>query len=78
MSIENLAVMIRNVVGNHRISFSNEELPFEGVMHNKAMHVTIICRDYTINQVLTGDGSGVNICPLSTLVQMGYDLGKIH
>ncbi|PHT35027.1 hypothetical protein CQW23_26827 [Capsicum baccatum] len=49
-SVENLAAMIGNVVGNHRISFSDEKLPFEGAMHNKAMHVTVICRDYAINQ----------------------------
>ena len=77
-SVENLAVMIGNIVGKHRISFSDEELLFEGAMHNKAMYVTVICRDYTINQVLIDDGSGVNIYPLSTLVQIGYDLGKIR
>ncbi|KAM3398875.1 hypothetical protein P3S68_002391 [Capsicum galapagoense] len=64
-SVKNLAVMIGNVVGNHRISFSDEKLSFEGAMHNKAMHVTVICRDYAINQMnsnmflelLTQDGS---------------------
>lgn len=53
-------------------------MSFEEAMHNKAMHVTIIYRDYAINQVLIDDGSGVNIYPLSTLVHMGYDLGKIR
>ena len=42
MSVENLATMIGNVLGNHHISFSDEELPFEGAMHNKVMHVTVI------------------------------------
>ena len=77
-SIENLAAMIGNIVGKHRISFSDEELLFEGAMHNKVMHITIICQDYTVNQVLIDNGSSVNICPLSTLVLMGYDLGKNH
>ena len=77
-SVENLAAMIGNVVGSHRISFSEEELPFEGIMHNKALHIFVICRDHVINQVLIDDGSGLNICPLSTLTQMGYDLGKIR
>ena len=43
MSIENLAAIIGNIMGNHHISFSDKELPFEGAMHNKAMHVTVIC-----------------------------------
>lgn len=64
-------------MGNHYISFSEEELPFEGVMHNKALHVNVKCRDYVINWVLIDDRSGFNICPLFTLVQMGYDLGKV-
>ncbi|KAK4714106.1 hypothetical protein R3W88_020013 [Solanum pinnatisectum] len=47
-------------------------------MHNKALHVTIICRDKIINHVLVDDGSGINIYPLSTLRQLKFDLGKLH
>ncbi|KAK4722428.1 hypothetical protein R3W88_012661 [Solanum pinnatisectum] len=64
---DNLAAMINQVIRGHRISFCDEELPFEGRMHNKALHVTIRCQDKIINRVLIDDGSGLNICPLSTL-----------
>lgn len=37
MSVENLVTIIENVMESHHISFSDEELPFEGVMHNKAL-----------------------------------------
>ncbi|KAK4730385.1 hypothetical protein R3W88_023373 [Solanum pinnatisectum] len=47
-------------------------------MHNKALHVTIMCRDKIINRVLIDDGFGLNICPLSTLRQLKFDLGKLH
>ncbi|KAK4722188.1 hypothetical protein R3W88_012421 [Solanum pinnatisectum] len=75
---DNLATMINQVILGHRISFCDEELPFEGRMHNKALHVTIMCRDKIINRVLIDDGSGLNICPLSTLRQLKFDLGKLH
>ncbi|KAK4726780.1 hypothetical protein R3W88_031697 [Solanum pinnatisectum] len=75
---DNLAAMINQVIRGHRISFCDEELPFEGRMHNKALHVTIRCRDKIINRVLIDDGSGLNICPLSTLRQLKFDLGKLH
>ncbi|KAK4708751.1 hypothetical protein R3W88_029676 [Solanum pinnatisectum] len=75
---DNLAAMINQVVRGHQISFCDEELPFEGRMHNKALHVTVMCRDKIINRVLIDDGSGLNICPLSTLRQLKFDLGKLH
>ncbi|XP_049346831.1 uncharacterized protein LOC125811394 [Solanum verrucosum] len=75
---DNLAAMINQVIRGHRISFCDEELPFEGRMHNKALHVTIKCRDKVINHVLVDDGSGLNICPLSTLKQLKFDLGKVQ
>ena len=75
---DNLAAMINQVIRGHRISFCDEELPFEGRMHNKALHVTIKCRDKVINRVLVDDGSGLNICPLSTLKQLKFDVGKVQ
>ncbi|KAK4728995.1 hypothetical protein R3W88_021983 [Solanum pinnatisectum] len=75
---DNLAAMINQVIRGHRISFCDEELPFEGKMHNRAMHVTCMCRDKIINRVLVDDGSGLNICPLSTLRQLKIDIGKLR
>lgn len=57
----NIASMINQVIRGHRISFCDEELSFEGKMHNKALHVTIACRDKIINRVLVDDGFGLNI-----------------
>ncbi|XP_049350430.1 uncharacterized protein LOC125815075 [Solanum verrucosum] len=52
---DNLAAMINQVVRGHQISFCDEELPFEGRMHNKALHVTCKCRDKIINRILVDD-----------------------
>ena len=75
---DNLAAMINQVIRGHRISFCDEELPFEGRMHNKALHVITMCQDKIINRVLVDDRSSLNICPLSTLRQLKFDLGKVH
>jgi len=75
---ENLATMVSHVIGSHQISFREEELPLEGVMHNRALYITIKCRDKFVARVLIDNGSGLNICPLSTLTQLNYDVGKIR
>ncbi|KAL3339268.1 hypothetical protein AABB24_028082 [Solanum stoloniferum] len=75
---DNLTAMVRKVIGGHRVSFSDEELPWEGVMHDKALHITIKCWDKIVNRVLIDDGSSLNICTLSTLKQLNFDLGKIR
>ena len=66
-SSDNVAAMIHQVIRGHRISFCDDELSAEGRSHNKALHVTVICRGKIVNLVLVDDGSVLNICPLSTL-----------
>ena len=46
---DNVATMINQVIRGHQISFCDEELPFEGKMHNKDLSVTIACQDKVIN-----------------------------
>ena len=38
----------------------------------------MVCRGKIVNRVLVDDGSGLNICPLSTLKQLRFDLGKLE
>ena len=77
-SSDNVSSMIHQVIRGHRISFCDNELPAEGRSHNKALHVTVICRGKVVNRVLVDDGSGLNICPLSTLKQLRFDLRKLE
>ena len=73
-SSDNMAAMIHQVIRGHRINFCDDELPFEGKSHNKELHITVICREKVINRILVDDGSGLNICPLSTLRQLKFYL----
>ena len=60
-SSDNVAAMIKQVIRGHRISFCDDELPVEGRSHNKALHITVICREKVVNRVLVDHGSGLNI-----------------
>ncbi|XP_059314844.1 uncharacterized protein LOC132065452 [Lycium ferocissimum] len=75
---ETLAEIVGYVVRAYRLSFSDDELPREGKTHNKALHITVKCRDKIIPQVLIDGGARLNVCPMTTLKQLGYDVGKIR
>ena len=77
-SSDNVDAMIHQVIQGHRISFCDDELPAEGRAYNKDLHITVLCRRKIVNRVFVDDGSGLNICPLSTLKQLRFDLGKLE
>ena len=76
-SSNNVVAMIYQDIRRHRMNFCGDELPVEGRSHNKVLHVTLICRGKSVNHVLVDDGSGLNMCPLSTLKQLRFDLRKV-
>ncbi|XP_070008369.1 uncharacterized protein [Nicotiana sylvestris] len=72
-----MANMVGKVLENHKITFHEDELPLEGLSHNKALHITVQCEDYFITKVLIDGGSSLNICPLVTLRTLGKGLHEI-
>lgn len=62
-----LVAIIGKMVKENKISFQREELPAEGVDHNRAVHITVKYGDKVIYRILVDGGSEVNIFPLSTL-----------
>ena len=70
--------MIHQIIRGHRISFCDNELPFEGRSHNKALHIIMVFRKKVVNRVLVEFRSGFNMCPLSMLRQLRFDLGKLE
>lgn len=51
-SSDNVASIINQVIRGHQICYFEKMLPFEGMMRNKTLHVTIACRDKVINFAL--------------------------
>ncbi|XP_070002924.1 uncharacterized protein [Nicotiana sylvestris] len=54
------------------------DLPPEGAAHNKALHLTVKCEGYYVKRVMLDSGSGVDICPLSTLQRMEISTKRIR
>ncbi|XP_027771374.1 uncharacterized protein LOC114076473 [Solanum pennellii] len=65
--VNQLENMTKRVFESNAITFTNDELPKKGAGHNKALHLTVTCQGYYVKRVMIDGGSGVDICPLSTL-----------
>ncbi|XP_070045820.1 uncharacterized protein [Nicotiana tomentosiformis] len=77
-SVEQLERMAERFFEVNRISFSRDDLPQEGAAYNKAVHLTIKCEGYYMKRVMLDGGSGVDICPLSTLQRMKIGIERIR
>ncbi|XP_075108944.1 uncharacterized protein LOC142180773 [Nicotiana tabacum] len=69
-TVEQLKRMAERFFAVNQISFNKNNLPREGAAHNKALHLTVKCEGYYVKRVMLDGGSGVDICPLSTLQHM--------
>ncbi|XP_070006800.1 uncharacterized protein [Nicotiana sylvestris] len=77
-TVEQLERMAERFFMINQISFSKNDLPPEGAAHNKALHLTVKCEGYYVKRVMLDGGSGVDICPLSTLQRMEIEIGRIN
>ncbi|XP_075100020.1 uncharacterized protein LOC142176389 [Nicotiana tabacum] len=77
-SVELLERMAERFFAVNQISFSKNNLPPEGAAHNKALHLTVKYEGFYVKRVMVDEGSGVDICPLSTLQRMEIGTGKIR
>ncbi|XP_071933043.1 uncharacterized protein [Coffea arabica] len=66
--VNNFSHIVGNVLTAKQITFSDEELPTEGIGHNKALNVAVRCNGKMLPKVLIDNGSALNICPWSTLM----------
>ena len=53
------------------LTFSDKELPPEGVNHNKPLYISVECRNKWIPVVLVDTGSAINVCPARTAYAIG-------
>ncbi|CAN6444993.1 unnamed protein product [Victoria cruziana] len=52
------------------IIFTDDDLPAGG-MHTSALHLQVICMQFSIAKVLVDGGASVNVCPLRTIQELG-------
>ncbi|XP_027157539.1 uncharacterized protein LOC113759173 [Coffea eugenioides] len=71
ISVDNFSHVVGSVLFTKQITFSGEELPAEGIGHNKALYIVVRCNGKMLPKVLIDNGSALNICPWSTLEKLG-------
>ncbi|XP_070010763.1 uncharacterized protein [Nicotiana sylvestris] len=62
----------------NQFSFSKNDFPPKGAAHNKALHLTVKYDGYYVKRVMLDGGSGVDICPFSTLQRMEIGTERIR
>ncbi|GAU10591.1 hypothetical protein TSUD_421010, partial [Trifolium subterraneum] len=64
--------IVGNVTACNNLSFSDEELPERGRGHNLALHISVICKNDSISNVLVDTGSSLNVMSKTTLDKLAY------
>ena len=54
------------------IVFSADDLPPEGSDHTRPLYITVVCSGHRVPSVLLDNGSALNVCPLATVVALGF------
>ncbi|XP_027150326.1 uncharacterized protein LOC113750564 [Coffea eugenioides] len=78
ISVDNFSNVVGSVLFKKQIAFSDDELPTEGIGHNKALYITVRCNGKMLPKVLIDNGSALNICPWSTLEKLGLQDVKLR
>ncbi|XP_075079523.1 uncharacterized protein LOC107767020 [Nicotiana tabacum] len=73
--LEKIASMIFAV---NKITFSDDELPMEGTEHNRALYITVKCKDSIASRVLVDNGSSANIYPPLFSAKLKIGTERIH
>ncbi|XP_071912336.1 uncharacterized protein [Coffea arabica] len=78
ISVANFSHIVGSVLFTKQITFSDDELPAEGIGHNKALYIAVRCNGKILPKVLIDNGSALNICPWSTLEKLGLQDIKLR
>lgn len=65
--------IIGNITANNYLTFTEDEVPVEGMGHNMALHISVKCQDHMLAKVLIDNGSSLNVMPKSTLSKLPVD-----
>ncbi|KAL4332892.1 hypothetical protein GQ457_07G009110 [Hibiscus cannabinus] len=73
VSVEKLDRLVNNLHADNFISFSEDEIPPDGVGSTKALHITTHCNGHILPHVLVDNGSALNVMPMTTLNRLPID-----
>ncbi|XP_017984344.1 PREDICTED: uncharacterized protein LOC18586957 [Theobroma cacao] len=78
ISVEKLNQIVGNITVGNFIAFNDEEIPSGGRGSNKALHITIKCKDHTVPRVLVDNVSALNVMLRSTLTKLPVDVSYMR
>ena len=76
--VNKLEKMAKRVFESITITFTNDELPKEGARHKRVFLLRLKCEGYYVKRVMIDGGSGIDICPLSTLQSLKVNTDRIR
>lgn len=62
--------MVANITTSRYLGFNEVELPLEGNVHNKALHILVMWVDTLLSRVLVDIVSSLNVMPKATFIQL--------
>ncbi|XP_050877217.1 uncharacterized protein LOC127080975 [Lathyrus oleraceus] len=72
ITVDQFDGVVANITACNTLSFSGEELPEDGQNHNRALHISIKCKDDALVRDLIDIGSSLNVMPKRTLAKLSY------
>ena len=78
ISVEGFGGIINNITANNYLTFAEEEIPAEGKVHNRTLHMSIKCMEHVMTKVLIDNGSSLNVMPKSTLEKLPFNASHLR
>ncbi|XP_050896008.1 uncharacterized protein LOC127102703 [Lathyrus oleraceus] len=72
ITVDQFDGVVANITACNTLSFSGEELPEDGQNHNRALYISVKCKDDALARVLVDTGSSLNVMPKITLAKLSY------
>ncbi|XP_050885789.1 uncharacterized protein LOC127091248 [Lathyrus oleraceus] len=61
ITVDQFDGVVANITTCNTLSFSGKELPKDGQNHNRALHISVKCKDYALARVLVDTESSLNL-----------------
>lgn len=68
--------MVRNITTTRLLTFSGQDFPAQP-SHNHALHLEVLVHKNKVKRVLVDGGTGLNICSLKLIKNMGFSEDSI-
>jgi len=76
--VEGFEGIISNITANNYLTFTEEEIPIEGLGHNMVLHVSVKCMDHIVAKVLINNGLSLNVMPKSALNKLPFNVSHLR